>query len=176
MRLALGLHVRKLPGLELRAIDVAPIECRSVHREARGDCPISAYDDVVLTGAAVPFSEAQFAAFVLDDAGRRGKDLGFVRTPPEEDGRRAGCGKTRTSSSMRGRRKRAIAQRACALLYRSLWLVKSYLDRGALQFLVARGLPPAQPILELLKVEVNHGSDVERQELGHHKPAHYGQA
>ena len=30
----------------------------------------------------------------------------------------------RTSSSMRGRRKRAIAQRACALLYRSPWLVR----------------------------------------------------
>src|SRR5579862_6064559 len=29
----------------------------------------------------------------------------------------------RTSSSMRGRRKRATAQRACALLYRSPWLV-----------------------------------------------------
>jgi len=28
----------------------------------------------------------------------------------------------RTSSSMRGRRKRATAQRACALLYRSPWL------------------------------------------------------
>src|ERR1700737_1964799 len=30
-----------------------------------------------------------------------------------------------TSSSMRGRRKRATAQRACALLYRSPWLVGS---------------------------------------------------
>ena len=30
----------------------------------------------------------------------------------------------RTSSSMRGRRKRATAQRACALLYRSPWLVR----------------------------------------------------
>lgn len=31
----------------------------------------------------------------------------------------------RTSSSMRGRRKRAIAQRACALLYQSPWLVRT---------------------------------------------------
>jgi hypothetical protein len=43
----------------------------------------------------------------------------------------------RTSSSMRGRRKRATAQRACALLYRSPWLVSllvavsiTELDRG----------------------------------------------
>ena len=36
----------------------------------------------------------------------------------------------RTSSSMRGRRKRATAQRACALLYRSPWLVSFCRETG----------------------------------------------
>jgi hypothetical protein len=45
--------------------------------------------------------------------GRRGSHLPRLRrTPPEEDGRRAGCGKFATSSSMRGHRKGAT-QSAC---------------------------------------------------------------
>jgi hypothetical protein len=46
---------------------------------------------------------------------------GLRRTPPEEDGRRAGCEmwpqrENRTSSSMRGHRKRATVQRLCPTL------------------------------------------------------------
>src|ERR1700676_1284568 len=78
MALAGCFHVRKLTLIELWAIDVSPVESGRVHREAGRHGAVGTNDDVVLSGAAVRFSEPQFAAWLLDNSGHRVEQLGLM--------------------------------------------------------------------------------------------------
>src|SRR5579872_3654790 len=76
MALASLLHMRELPGIEMEAIDIAPVVVRGIHGKAGRDGAIGPDDDVVLAGTAVPFAEMHLAIGVLHDAGRGGEHLG----------------------------------------------------------------------------------------------------
>src|SRR5579863_1778684 len=61
-------HLLELPLVELRVVDISPIEGRWVHREARSNRAVSADNHVVLPGAAIPIGELELATRVLHDA------------------------------------------------------------------------------------------------------------
>ena len=71
-------HLFELLLIELRIVDVAPVESRGIHREARSHSAVGSDDHVVLAGSAVPVGEVQLAARVLRDAGRVGQHGGDI--------------------------------------------------------------------------------------------------
>src|ERR1700726_2852924 len=86
--LAGGLHCGQLGLIEFWLIDVSPVEGCPIHGEAGSNGAVGADDDVVLTGATVPFRKMQFAVWLLDNPRHRGDQfclmsvtLGAVTVP-----------------------------------------------------------------------------------------------
>lgn len=73
MALARVFHLLQLLGLELRRIDVSPIEARGIHGKTRSHRTIGADDDVILTRPAIPVREVQAALGIAHDP-RHGSD------------------------------------------------------------------------------------------------------
>ena len=82
MTLAGCLHRRELRLIELRVIDISPIECRPVHRETGRHCAVGANDYVVLACTAVPFGKVQLAIRVLDNSDNSGIGKKFHKLKP----------------------------------------------------------------------------------------------
>src|ERR1700756_1736430 len=72
------LHFFKLLLVELRVVDIPPVESRGIHRETRSDGAVGSDDHIILAGTAVPVGEMQLAAGVLRDAGRVGQARGNI--------------------------------------------------------------------------------------------------
>src|SRR5580692_12380109 len=75
-------HLFELLLVELRVVDISPIEGRWVHGEAGCDRTVSADDYVVLPSAAIPIGELELASGVLHDARRLREDLMYVAVGP----------------------------------------------------------------------------------------------
>ncbi len=72
------LHTCELAVVELVLIDVSPIVGGRVHRETGSHGPVRSDDDIVLTGATVPFGKVKLAIGTLDDSGSIDQPPGAV--------------------------------------------------------------------------------------------------
>src|SRR6185437_1361974 len=78
MTLAGLLHLPQLTGFKLGRVNISPVVTGGIHGEAGSYGAIGADNDVVLSGAAVPFGKVHLAVGLLHDAVHRNQQLGDV--------------------------------------------------------------------------------------------------